>query len=219
MKGFLKLPNLCMLVKQRSPSLPRNFDSQSFQQIANSVLSKGKSAIRPLFNNPELLPSASDKAKLFAKNSNLDESSISLPVFPFRTYLKLCNISVTPKMVKKVITKLDSSKAYGPECIPVVVPKNCESERFYILAEIFNKCLEDSCFPDCWKVSSVVPIFKSVGERAAANNYHLVSLLSVVSKVLEKIVNKIIFDHLEKYGLSINCRSSDSCIWYNCLGF
>ena len=58
----------------------------------------------------------------------------------------------------------------------------------------------------------MVPIFKSVGERAAANNYHLVSLLSVVSKVLEKIVNKIIFDHLEKYGLSINCRSSDSCI-------
>ena len=47
-------------------------------------------------------------------------SGISLPVFPSRTNLKLHNISVTPKMVKKVITNLDSSKASGPDCIPVL---------------------------------------------------------------------------------------------------
>ena len=34
----------------------------------------------------------------------------------------------------------------------------------YILAELFNKCLKESCFPDCWKVSSVVPVFKNVGK-------------------------------------------------------
>ena len=75
-------------------------------QIANGVLSKGKSAIPPLFNGPEVLSSASDKAKLFAKNfsknSNLDDSGISLPAFPSRTNLKLHN-AVTAKMVKKVI--------------------------------------------------------------------------------------------------------------------
>ena len=58
-----------------------------------------------------MLSSASDKAKLFAedfsKNSNLDHSGISLPVFPYKTYLKLHNISVTPNVVKKVITNLD----------------------------------------------------------------------------------------------------------------
>ena len=103
-----------------------------------------------------MLPSASDKAKLFAenfsKNSNLDDSGISLPVFPSRTNLKLHNISVTCKMVKKVIMNLDLSKASGLN-IPVVVLKNCEQERSYILAEFFNKCLKESCFPDCWKVS------------------------------------------------------------------
>ena len=41
-------------------------------------------------------------------------------------------------MVKKVITNLDSSKASGPDCIPVVVLKNCEPEPSYILAELFN---------------------------------------------------------------------------------
>ena len=114
---------------------------------------------------------------------------VSLPVFPSRTDLKLHNISVTPKMLRKVVMNLDFSKASGPDCIPVVVLKNCEPELSYILAELFNKCLKEYCFPDCLKVSSMVPIFKNVGERPTAKNYSPVILLSVVSKVFEKLVN------------------------------
>ena len=99
--------------------------------IANRVLNKGKSAIPLLFNGLGVLSSASDKAKLFAenfsKNSNIDDSGISLPVFPSRTNLRLHHISVTSKMVKKVIMNLDLSKASGPDCIPVVILKNCET--------------------------------------------------------------------------------------------
>ena len=47
----------------------------------------------------------------------------------------------------------------------------------------------------------MVPIFKNVGERSTAKNYHPVSLLSVVSKVFEKLVNNGIVDHLGKCGL------------------
>ena len=47
----------------------------------------------------------------------------------------------------------------------------------------------------------VVPVFKNVGERSTARNYHPVSLLSVVSKIFEKLVNNRIVHHLEKYGL------------------
>ena len=78
-------------------------------------------------------------AENFSKNSNLDDLSIFLPVFPSITNLKLHSISVTPKMV---------------------VLKNCEPELSYILAELFNKYLKESWFPDCWDVSLVVPVFK-----------------------------------------------------------
>ena len=109
-----------MLIKQKSPLLPRNL-SLDFWRIANSVLNKGKSAIPPLFNGPEVLSSASDKAKLFAenfsKNFNLDDSGISLPVLPSRTNLKLHNISVTPTMIRKVVMNLDLSKSSGLDCI------------------------------------------------------------------------------------------------------
>ena len=88
-----------------------------------------------------MLSSASDIAKLFAenvsKNSNLDESGISLPVFPSRTNLKLHNISVTSKMIKKVVMNLDLSRASAPDYIPVVFLKNCEPELCSILAELF----------------------------------------------------------------------------------
>ena len=85
----------------------------------------------------------------------------------------------------------------------MVVLKNCEPELSYILAELFNKCLKESCFPDCWKVSSVVSVFKNVGERSTTKNYHPVSFLSVASKVFEKLVNNKIVDIFSdfQYGL------------------
>ena len=45
------------------------------------------------------------------------------------------------------------------------------------------------------------PVFKNVGERSTAKNYHPVTLLSVVSKIFEKLVNNRIDDHLLKCGL------------------
>ena len=128
-------------------------------------------------------------------------------------------------MVKTVITILDLSKTYGPDCIPVVVLKNNQSELSYILARQLNMSLKISCFPDCWKVLSVVPVFKDSGKRCTAKNYRPVSLLSVVSsKIFEKLVNNRIVDHLEKCGLffwltiwfqvlSINCRFRWSTVW------
>ena len=128
---------------------------------------------------------AFDKAKLFAenffKNSNLDDTGISLPAFPL-------------ELIWNRISQM-----WAWTCLNLMY-------------------LKESYFPDCWKVSSVVPVFKNVGERSTTK--HPVSLLSVVSKVIQKLVNNRIVVHLEKCGLlsyfqvfSINCRSSYSCIW------
>ena len=84
-----------------------------------------------------MFSSASDETKLFPKNfskkSNLDDSYN-------------LDISVTSKMVKKVITNLDSSNASGPNCISVVVLKNFDLEHSYLLAELFDMCLKELYF-------------------------------------------------------------------------
>ena len=96
-KRVLENAKLAYANKTKESITSQKLGSQVFWRIANSVLKKGKSAIPLLFINPEVLSSASDKGKLFAenlsKNSNLDDSVISLPVFASRTNLKLRDIS------------------------------------------------------------------------------------------------------------------------------
>ena len=106
-KRVLEAANLAYANKTKESNAPQKLGSRDFCQIVNSILNKGKSSILPLCNGPEALSSESDKAKLLAenlsKNSNLDDAGISIPVFPSRTNLKLHNIPVTLKMVKKVL--------------------------------------------------------------------------------------------------------------------
>ena len=134
-KRVFEAAKLAYANKTKESITSQKLGSRDFWRIANSVLNKGKSAIPPLFNGLEVLSSASDKAKLFAenfsKNSNLDDSGISLPVFTSRTNLKLHNISLTPKMVKKVMMNLDLSQPSGPDCIPVVFPRDIEILGWY----------------------------------------------------------------------------------------
>ena len=134
-KWALEAVRLAYANKTKKPITSQKLFSFTFWRIADSVLNKGKSATPPLLNDINVLPSASNKAKYFSTNSNLDDLIFSLLAFLSKTNLKL-HTSVTPKLVKKVITNLDSSEAFGPDCIPVVVLKKCEPELSHILAEI-----------------------------------------------------------------------------------
>ena len=76
-KRVLEAAKLAYANKTKKVHFSQKLGSHDFWQIANSVLNQGKSAIPPLFNGPEVLSSASDKAKLFgekfSKNSNIDD--------------------------------------------------------------------------------------------------------------------------------------------------
>ena len=77
----------------------------------------------------------------------MSQLSLNTHIFHSRTSLKLHNYALTSMIVKKVITNLNLSKASSPDCIPVVVLKNCGPEISYMLAQLFNECLRQSCFP------------------------------------------------------------------------
>ena len=63
----------------------------------------------------------------------------------------------------------------------------------------------------------MVSVFKNVGERSTAKNYHPDSLLCVAGKVFKKLVNNSLVDHLKKcglfsdfqYGFSSTCSTAD----------
>ena len=136
----MKLPNLHMLIKQKSSLLPRNLPLVTFDELPIVFSTK----VNLLYLHYSMawgccllhLIKQNCLPKTFLRTLISD---ISLPVFLSRTNLNWQNISVTPKLVKKFIVNHDLSKASGPDCIPVVVLKSCKPELSYILAELFNK--------------------------------------------------------------------------------
>ena len=77
-KRVLEAAKLAYTTKTKESITSQTLGSRDFWQIANSVLNKRKSAISPLFNGPEVLPSATDKAKLFAKNFSKNSNLMTL---------------------------------------------------------------------------------------------------------------------------------------------
>ena len=71
-------------------------------------------------------------------------------------------------------------KTSSPDCIPMVILKNYEAETSYIIAELFNIVLKESCFLGCWKISLVILVFKNVKKRCTAKSYNSVTVFSVV---------------------------------------
>ena len=126
-KGFLKLPNLHMLIKRKIPLLPRNLALGTFGELlmvfptkVNLLYLRYSTAQRCCLLH---LVKQNCLLKTFLRTLIL-MTQLSLYLFSLsRTNLKL-HISITPKIVKKVIMNLDSSRASGPDCIPVVVLKN-----------------------------------------------------------------------------------------------
>jgi len=69
-----------------------------------------------------------------------------------------------------------------------------------LLIELINETLESNTFPDALKVAKVIPIFKK-GDTTNLNNYRPISLLPVLSKVLEKVINKQLTKKLDELHL------------------
>ena len=90
----------------------------------------------------------------------------------------------------------------------MVILKNCEPELSYILAELFNMCLKDSCFPGCWKVSSVVPVFKNlwvVSDRTAwtFNRFEATRAIALdISKAFDRVWHVGVLHKIKSYGTS-----------------
>ena len=93
-------------------------------------------------------------------------------------------------------------KASGPKSIPPAVLKHLNNDVSIVLANLFNLSFSTGVFPDILKTSSVLPLFKK-GSRLDCGNYRPISLLSNISKLLEKLMYSRFYNFLNIY----NCIS------------
>lgn len=97
--------------------------------------------------------------------------------------------------VLKLINSLQNNKAPGPDQISTLIIKKNQLFLTPVLVFIFNLSLSEGQFPQSLKIAKVVPIFKG-GSPLQVGNYRPISLLSVFSKLLEKIVKSRMLDFL-----------------------
>ena len=124
----------------------------------------------------------------------------SVPHLPSRSPFSIDRIYFRQANVLRQLKRLDASKASGPDGISCRVLKECATELAMPLSRLFSLCLQSGYQPSSWKTANVVPVHKR-DSKAKAQHYRPVSLLSVMSKVMEFIVNSQIINHLERYGL------------------
>ena len=103
----------------------------------------------------------------------------------------LSSIELDPIAKYQALASLDQSKAMGHDNISPKVLKFCASALFEPVTYLFQLCLDVGQIPADWKLHVITPLFKS-GDRSSISNYRPISLLCIISKVLEKLV----FDHI-----------------------
>ena len=72
-------------------------------------------------------------------------------------------------------------------------------------AELFNKSFQSNIFPDIFKIAKVILIFKSESQ-VLCNNYRPISLLSNISKLIEKLMHKRVYTFLEQQNCFYNAQ-------------
>ena len=93
------------------------------------------------------------------------------------------------------IKNLKNGKAAGPDKIPPTIIKDVGDIITKPVKMIFNSSPTNGVFPDIWKIARITPIFKS-GAKNDVNNYRPISVISVFSRILERIVHDQLYEFL-----------------------
>ena len=111
-------------------------------------------------------------------------------------------INFTPVMqheVENMLKSLNTAKASGSDGVSPYFLKHCSASLAPTLTLIINESLATGIVPDIFKVANICPLFKN-GDPYNARNYRPISLLPIISKLLEKVVHRQLVKHLQLFS-------------------
>ena len=102
---------------------------------------------------------------------------------------------VSEQFVYDQLKQLKSNKAIGLDKISPRLLNDSARIITPSLTRLFNRSLDQKIFPSIWKKGKVSPLFKS-GDRCDPNNYRPITVLPALSKIMEKLVHKQLYNYL-----------------------
>ena len=134
---------------------------------------------------------------------------------------------IDENMLKKVITKLEM-KSCELDIIPTYILKDNIEKFLPTVTKIVNFTLSEGNFGQSWKMAILRPLLKKKGLDLITSNYHPVSNLSFISKIVESVamrqfnhhceINKIAPQHQSAYHEHHSCETAltkvmDKILW------
>jgi hypothetical protein len=125
---------------------------------------------------------------IFESNPKLTTLNSNIPNFSHATN-QISEIKLCENEVEDVLKVINPTKASGPDLINPRLLKEAASIIKHPLCKLFNLSLRVASYPIQWKRANIMPVFKN-NKQNNVKNYRPISLLSVISKCMERCVYK-----------------------------
>ena len=166
-----------------------NNPSKLYRHLAE--LSRPKSGPQVIIDQEASVHDLFTKVKLFNQffNSTFTVSDFVLPSLKSLPCpnSQLSHINIDSSDVYQTLIKLDPTKAVGCDKIPPRLLKYCATSLTEPITHLLSTSISTCTIPDEWKVHQITPVFKK-GDKTNVVNHRPISLLCIISKVLEPIV-------------------------------
>lgn len=204
---------------------------KTFQCINGLIGCKNSRNVSEIIQNDVVYSSASDIATLFSDYfysvpTNLRNQIPSCTNDAYKSYLgpprgeHMDFVCASEDEVKNVINLL-LNKSSGLDTVPAFIYKFLNEILSPVICNLFNSSILEGTFPQILKIAEVIPIHKS-GAKSNLNNHRPISLLTILSKIFEKLMCSRLKSHLyfnniindNQFGFRVNNSTSDAIVQF-----
>lgn len=187
--GSAKFWKLAKIMKKPQPPMPT---LEGPNNLIYSTDSEKAEAIADVFERVHHISTNNNQEQLnIIERANV----IVAQTYHIRKHI-LSKLLTTPAELSKYIRALSNRKSPGPDNIDSKLIKNLSKKGIVQLVYIINAILKLQHFPTSWKTATVVPVPKPNKNHKLPNSYRPISLLSIISKLAEKIILDRVREHV-----------------------
>ena len=130
----------------------------------------------------------------------MEDVNVPLPDIELQTDNFLRDLVITTEEIVDIIKIINPNKTSGPEIISHKMLNICPEKI------ILNKSLLQCKYPTSWKIAHVIAIYIK-GDKSLPSNYRPISPINCFGKIIERVIYKYVFNHLQRNKLIYEYQS------------